>query len=147
MNLTVLLADYAQTDTGSNKIHAVGMGWTHTRAPSPVMSVIAIVEVDPADLPDNIDIRLELRDSDDALFVVESPEGPRPVVLEAQAHAVSVDEAHKGEPVLVPLVIQLGQGVLTEPGVYVFHVTATRQKDGHSIQNARDFLVLPPVTA
>lgn len=139
--MTVLLADAAQID-GSNKISALGMGWTHTRVPSPPMAVVGFVELEQADLPVDLNIRLELRDGDDSLVTMETPEGPRPVAVEVQAHGSPLDESRTREPVLVPIAVQFGPGMLTKPGVYFVHVTATRDKDGESVHVMRDFLVL-----
>lgn len=146
MNLTVLLADAAQIDA-SNKVSALGMGWTHTTAPSPPMAVVGFVELAQADLPFTLGIRMELRDADDTLVTMETAEGPRPVVIEVQAQGNPLDESRAGEPVLVPIAAQFGPGMFTKPGVYAIHVTATREKDGESVHGIRDFLVLPPETA
>lgn len=146
MNLTVLLADAAQIDL-SNKVSALGMGWTHTRAPSPPMAIIAFVELTQADLPFTLGIRMELKNADDTLVMMETPEGPRPVVIEVQAQGEPLEESRAGEPVLVPVAAQLGPNMFTEAGLYAVHVTATREKDGESVHGIRDFLVLPPETA
>lgn len=146
MNLTVLLADSAQIDA-SNKVSALGMGWTHTTAPSPPMAVVGFVEMEQSDLPFTLGIRMELRDADDTLVTMETPEGPRPVVIEVKAQGNPLDESRAGEPVLVPIAVQFGAGMFTKPGVYAIHVTATREKDGESVHGIRDFLVLPPDTA
>ncbi len=143
MNLTVLLADAAQIDA-NNKIYALGMGWTHTKVPSPPMAVIGLVELEQADLPVDLGIRLELRDGDDTLMTMETPEGPRPVVVEVQARGSALDESRTGEPVVVPVAVQFGPGMLTKPGAYSVHMTATRDKDGESVHAVRDFLVLSP---
>lgn len=142
MNLTVLLADAAQIDP-TNKVSVLGMGWTHTRVPSPPVAVVAFVEVEQADLPVELSVRFELRDSDDTLVTMETPEGPHPVVVEAQAQGNPLDESRTGEPVLVPFVVQFGPGMFTKPGVHAVHMTATRDKDGESAHAVRDFLVLP----
>jgi hypothetical protein len=143
VNLTVLLADAAQIDA-SNKISALGMGWTHTTAPSPPMAVVGFVELEQADLPFTLAIRMELRDADDTLVTMETAEGPRPVVIEVQAQGNPLEESRAGEPVLVPVAAQLGPGMFSKPGLYAIHVTATREKDGESVHAVRDFLVLPP---
>jgi hypothetical protein len=92
-------------------------------------------------------IRIELRDADDTLVTMETAEGPRPVVIEAEAQGNPLEESRAGEPVLVPIAAQFGPAMFTKPGVYAIHVTATREKDGESVHGICDFLLLPPETA
>lgn len=143
MNLTVLLADAAQVDS-RNKVHALGMGWTHTQAPSPPMAVVAFVELDPSELPFDLKFHLELHDSNKTPVTMLTPEGSRPVVVDAEVHGSPRDESREGEPLIVPIVAQFGPGVITTPGSYSVHVTTTRQKSGEAVQATRDFLVFEP---
>lgn len=44
MHATVLLADSAQTDP-SNKVHALGLGWSQTTSPTAPASVVVLIKV------------------------------------------------------------------------------------------------------
>ena len=81
MHVTMLLADHAQAVGG--KLYIAGGGWSVT-GPEPTPSAIAIDVRVPWDQREGEHtLRLELLDADGQGVPVPTPEGPRPLVIEA----------------------------------------------------------------
>lgn len=74
MRAAIVLGDFAETDTGSGKVHVIGAGWSITGpAPGP-HAVVAFIQV-PADRVQGGPIPVTLRLVDRAGQLVEAP-GP-----------------------------------------------------------------------
>jgi hypothetical protein len=74
MRAAIVLGDFAETDTGSGKVHIIGAGWSMTGpAPGP-HAVVAFIQV-PADRVEEGPIPFTLRLTDRAGQLVEAP-GP-----------------------------------------------------------------------
>ena len=115
MNITVLLADAAQSDP-SGKVHALGLGWTVIDAPTTQpMAVVVLVgfenRAEVADGPHEIVLRL--LDADGSPFT--PPDAHEPIAVRAALDmGPGPDEALDG-PSTAPLVVSIGPGLPLEP--------------------------------
>lgn len=76
MRAAIVLADFAETDTGTGKVHIIGAGWS-LMGPTPGLhAVIAFIQV-PADRVggDPIPVTLRLVDHAGRLVEVQGPAG------------------------------------------------------------------------
>jgi hypothetical protein len=75
MRAAIILADFAETDTGSGKVHMLGAGWSLTGpAPGP-HAVVAFIQV-PADrVGEAIPVTLRLADRSGQLVEAQGPAG------------------------------------------------------------------------
>jgi hypothetical protein len=81
----ILLGDFAETDTGSGKVHIIGAGWSMTGpAPGP-HAVVAFIQV-PADRVEGgpIPVTLRLTDRAGQLVEVQGPAGMQRLELTGQ---------------------------------------------------------------
>ncbi|MFT4299669.1 MAG: hypothetical protein QM597_08550 [Aeromicrobium sp.] len=117
MKAHLLLADHAQQESGG-KVHALGLGWTTTRTPTPPQAVVVLLRVPWNETNTRHRLTLSLVDTDGRPVIVgQGPQG-RPQPLQIQ------HEFEVGRPVGVPagfeieysLTTQLGPGMPLEAG-------------------------------
>lgn len=122
-----ILADSAQIDQ-KQKVHALGINWTHMPSPALEMTIITFVEVPPDELPAALAVKLELRDSEDQPVTLSPPDGstPIPVLARSTGTAEPLEPSRQWEPVRLPFVAQIGPGLPLEPGNYKFVITVER---------------------
>jgi hypothetical protein len=142
-------ADSASVDDRS-KTYALGLGWTHIGSPTPPMALLAFIDLQPDEVPAKIQIHIELLDSEGRAVHFRQPgtgqEGP-PVMVDGTVDASAVDEtAYRGEPIRVPFVVQLGPGLVMDPGLYRFRGVLTREGNEESVETSQYFRVREPRT-
>ncbi len=116
-----MLADYATTDS-TNKVNALGLGWSVTGTPLPQQAVVVMFRVgwDEANRPHVA--TLWLVDEDGAEVVQPSPDGVRPVRLEVQFETGRPPGLPPGTPVMVPICLNVPGGMPLQPGRYEWRV-------------------------
>ncbi|USX49868.1 hypothetical protein [Lentzea sp. HUAS12] len=128
MNVTVLLADHAQSGLGG-KMNALGVGWARTGTPLGSHSVILFAEVDESEV--EVCHRLTLRLVDEAGNPVSDPSGGP---IEAEADLVVNDTFG-----VAGIAVNIGAGLPLEPGVYAWEVLTSASAD---LVGKRRFLVV-----
>jgi hypothetical protein len=134
VRVTLFLADAAQPEQASNKVHALGVGWSVTGSPTPPMAVVALVKVPW----DQSNIRhtavLALVDADGQPVTVPGPAGPQALRIE--------QEFEVGRPVGIPrgmeidhsLCVNLGPGLPLLPGsAYEWRLTLDGDEDAAEV--------------
>jgi hypothetical protein len=147
VKLVLHTADSASVDDRS-KAYALGLGWTHTRSPTPPMALLAFIDLEPDEVPTDISIHIELMDSSDRLVHFQphggDEQGP-PVMIDGRVEASTPDEyPYQGEPIRVPFVVQLGPGIVLAPVIHRFHAVMTRKDNGASVEVSQYFRVREP---
>lgn len=116
MRVVVLLADSAQTDRQTGKVHALGLGWTSVVVPTTVpIAVIALLMFDTQE---------EARGSHAVTLTLLDENGkPVPVTLDGDTlvirSEVLVEDSRtlpEHGPVTSSFVVGLGPGIPLEPG-------------------------------
>jgi hypothetical protein len=118
----LLLADAAQLDP-RGKLHVLGLGWTHISSPGPPMAIVAIAELEPAEVPATFDIRFELLDAEQQPLTL--PQDSEPLVIRGEGATEPIAVWAREEPTVAPLVVALGPGLPLEPGPHYFRATWT----------------------
>ncbi|SHY61702.1 Uncharacterised protein [Mycobacteroides abscessus subsp. bolletii] len=140
MELTFLLADAAQADE-RGKVSALGIGWTNLPTPTPPIALFAFADLEQDELPAELVFRFALRDASGGTVIVPG-EGPFNIEVKSQAKAGG-DHSKTGEPVRVPVSLQISAGIPLEPGLYRFHAEVTN--GSQQATAVRPFLVRRPV--
>jgi hypothetical protein len=127
VKLLSMLADQAQIDP-QQKVHALGLNWTHIHSPAPTMAVIVIAEVSLDETPTAFSVMVELVDSNgEPVNVPSPPKGePQPFKATAVGTAGKADPDHPWAPTRIPFVVQVGAGLQLTPGDYKFVIAASR---------------------
>ena len=140
MDLTILLADYSTADQGSQKINALGMGWSVTSTPLPPQAVVVIFEVGWDETNQPHQALLRLVDTDGAPVNQPTPMGEQPVQIQVDFEAGRPAGAAAGTPIVVPMCLNFPAGLPVPPGRYEWRVTV----DGDARQGwCRGFTVMP----
>lgn len=114
MKVAVLLADAAQTDSASGKVHALGVGWTTTSAPTGPMAVITMITFDHRDEAEGShSITLTLVDEDYKPVAI-NPEGQHLTVKTDMSLGAKDDVPERG-PFVASFAINVGPGIQLEP--------------------------------
>ncbi|MCP2321366.1 hypothetical protein APR12_006757 [Nocardia amikacinitolerans] len=115
MIVTLITADSAQPDPTTAKVHALGIGWSWIGTPTPPMSIIAILDLNAADLePAEITLVFDLVDAEDKPVSIEP--GGEPLRVEAV-----ITPGHEANRMAIPFT--LGPGLPLEPGSYSWRVS------------------------
>ncbi|WP_100462419.1 DUF6941 family protein [Mycobacteroides abscessus] len=138
MDLTFLLADAAQTDE-RGKISALGIGWTHIPTPTPPIALFAFADLEQHELPTEVIFRFALRNAAGESVVVPG-QGSFSVEMKVAAPP-NTDVARAGEPVRLPVSLQINAGIALDPGLYRFHAEITNGKQ--QVAEVRSFRVRP----
>lgn len=136
MRLLSLLADQAQIDQ-QQKVHALGLNWSHTHSPLPPLAVIVLAELSPDETPTALSVTVELFDAQGEAVKVPLP--PSGELQPFRATAVGTAQ-QTNQAVRVPFVVQVGAGVLLTPGDYKFKIEASRA-GGEAQQDELPFVV------
>jgi hypothetical protein len=123
VKLLSMLADQAQIDQ-QQKVHALGLNWSHTHSPLPAMAVIVFAELSPDETPTALSVTIELLDAQgEAVKVPLPPSGElQPFRATAVGTAQQTNLAH----VRLPFVVQVSAGLPLTPGDYKFTIEASR---------------------
>jgi hypothetical protein len=126
VKLLSMLADQAQIDQ-QQKVHALGLNWTHTHSPLPNVAVIVLAELSPDETPTALSVTISLLDAQGETVKVPLP--PSGELQPFTATAVgTAPQSNLG--VRVPFVVQVGAGLPLTPGDYKFSIEATRAGGG-----------------
>lgn len=140
MKLDLHLADSASVDDRS-KIYALGLGWTVTSSPTPAFAVLLVIELEPEEVPADLEFQLELVGEGDAVArfpAQQSEEKGRPVIAGGQLQAPPLPADYPGDPLRLPLVVNFQPGIILEAGRYRFKATVTRESESlHAVQGFR----------
>lgn len=101
MNVTMMLADSAQSVRG--KLYILGGGWSITNSTTPPMAIAIKIEVPWTESNIRHKLRLELVDQDDRLIRIDD----KPVVIYSQFEAGRPPGIMHGVPLDVTLAINL----------------------------------------
>lgn len=117
-----MLADQAQIDQ-QQKVHALGLNWSHAHSPLGAVAVIVLAELSPDETPTALSVKVELLDAQgEAVKVPSPPHGElKPFT------AIAVGTAQQTNAVIrVPFVVQVSAGMSLTPGDYRFAIEASR---------------------
>jgi hypothetical protein len=117
----MLLADFVQAAEG--KLNAIGAGWNIT-GPMPTPSGVGIIFEVPWDRAnDQIHFRLELLDQDEQPFMMETPDGAQPLLLEGAFEVGRPPGTKRGTSLNFPIAANIGPQPLQPGGRYVWRLT------------------------
>ncbi|MGV9676383.1 DUF6941 family protein [Nocardia sp. NPDC003482] len=115
MKLTVLVADSAQADPSSGKVHTLGLGWDLVSTPTPPMSLVIFFTPDSPNqerLPRQLEITGRLLDADGT-----------PAEIQSGTHVGFTGQFEtEEERARAAVVINLPQGFPLKPGVYSWEI-------------------------
>ena len=146
MNIALLLADAAQIDE-KDKIHALGLNWTHTGSPTPAMAIVAVIEMGDESLPTELALQIDLLDADGNPAKVGGAPGydePRSLVIHGRQPVDRFSGERAGEPVFVQLVVEIDSGLVFNPGFYSFKMKVTDEGTHEVTEASRKFRIRPP---
>jgi hypothetical protein len=141
VKVTLFLADAAQADAQSGKVHALGLGWRQCQTPTPPFTLVLFLDIDWDETNAQHKLKCQLLTTDGELVVVPAPGGPQPILFEAAAEAGRMPGAIHGTSVRMPLTLNIPGGIPLEPGIYEWRV----EVDGFEHATAVEaFIVLSP---
>lgn len=122
MKVTLFLADAAQADTQSGKVHALGLGWRQCQTPTPPFALVLFLDIDWDETNEQHKLKCQLLTTDGELVMVPGPQGPQPILFEAAAEAGRLPGSIHGTSVRMPLTLNIPGGIPLEPGIYEWRV-------------------------
>lgn len=131
MEITLILADFAEIDPGIGKAHALGMGWNVTSTPTPPMALVFMLDVDwgQTNVPFSIDITLE--DEDGTSVLVPTQNGEVPLMIHADGEVGRPPGTPAGMKIRMPITIPIAQGIpLLSGHSYSWKAKVTRKLPG-----------------
>ena len=87
MKISLFLADAAQADAQSGKVHALGLGWRQCQTPTPPFSLVLFLDIDWDETNKQHKLTCRLLTTDGGTVVVMGAQGPQPISFEAAAEA------------------------------------------------------------
>jgi hypothetical protein len=130
MQAVVLLADSAQVDT-SNKVHALGLGWSITSTPTPPAALVVFVKVPwtATNVPHSFALRLVDQDGQPVVAGENPTSGePAPLMAEGTFEVGRPPGLSPGMAIDQPIVLPLTQGMALQAGqIYEWRL----EIDGH----------------
>jgi hypothetical protein len=141
VKVTLFLADAAQADTQSGKVHALGLGWRQCQTPTPPFALVLFLDIDWDETNEQHKLKCQLLTTDGELVMVPGPQGPQPILFEAAAEAGRLPGSIHGTSVRMPLTLNIPGGIPLEPGIYEWRV----EVDGfESATTVEAFIVVGP---
>ncbi len=122
MKVTLFLADAAQADAQSGKVHALGLGWRQCQTPTPPFALVLFLDIDWDETNQQHKLKCQLLTTDGELVLVPGPQGPQPILFEAAAEAGRLPGSIHGTSVRMPLTLNIPGGIPLEPGIYEWRV-------------------------
>ena len=145
MKISVLLADAAQADAQSGKIHALGLGWRQCQTPTPPFTLVILLDIDWNETNTQHQLKCQLLTTDGDPVLVPGPHGlPQPILFEAVAEAGRMPGAIRGAPVRMPLTLNIPGGIPLEPGIYEWRVEVEGMWEATATEAFVAFGALPP---
>lgn len=119
MRVSIILADFAESDQQAGKVHLLGGGWSVTAGPAP-MSVVVFVECPWDQTNKQRHFELVMLDADGNNVMLPGPAGMQPVKIDGELEVGRPPGLPEGTPVsLPPLAVNFGPLPLA-PGRYEF---------------------------
>ena len=87
MKVSLFLADAAQADAQSGKVHALGLGWRQCQTPTPPFALVMFLDIDWDETNKQHKLTCQLLNTDGQLVTVPGPQGPQRILFEAAAEA------------------------------------------------------------
>ena len=122
MKISLFLADAAQADVQSGKVHALGLGWRQCPTPTPSFTLVLFLDIDWDETNKRHTLTCQLLTTDGEPVMVMGPQGPQTISFEASAEAGRPPGAIHGTSVRMPLTINIPAGIPLEPGIYEWRV-------------------------
>jgi len=122
MKISLFLADAAQADVQSGKVHALGLGWRQCQTPTPPFTLVLFLDIDWDETNKKHKLTCQLLTTDGDTVVVMGAQGPQPISFEASAEAGRPPGAIHGTSVRMPLTLNIPGGIPLEPGIYEWRV-------------------------
>jgi hypothetical protein len=91
MRATIILADFAETDAGTGKVHILGAGWSVTGPQPAPQAVIALIDVPPERVGESIPVTLRLIDRTGRVLEVQDPSGTQRIEVTGQVETREPD--------------------------------------------------------
>jgi hypothetical protein len=128
---TVLLADAAQADLATGKVHILGAGWSVTNSPLPPHAIISLIGVSAADADSEHQMKLVLVDSDD-----KPVRSSTATVEDQRPHLVGMFRADRpadlvGPEMTLPIVVQVPGGIDLPGGTYTWRLEIDGKTNEH----------------
>ena len=122
MRVSLFLADAAQPDAQSGKVHVLGLGWRQCQAPTPPFTLVLFLDIDWDETNKQHNLTCQLLTTDGEPVVAPGPNGPQRILFEAAAEAGRPPGAIHGSSVRMPLTLNIPAGLPLEPGIYEWRV-------------------------
>ncbi|MDT5224457.1 MAG: hypothetical protein QOG19_1864 [Mycobacterium sp.] len=122
MKVSLFLADAAQADAQSGKVHTLGLGWRQCQTPTPPFALVMFLDIDWDETNKQHKLTCRLLNTDGQLVTVPGPQGPQRILFEAAAEAGRLPGAIHGTAVRMPLTLNIPGGIPLEPGIYEWRV-------------------------
>jgi hypothetical protein len=143
VRIRVLLADAAQVDA-AGKVGALGLGWTNISTPLPGFAIIAILDIDWAELAKSYDLTLEILTGNGDLAQLEDSSGEsRPLRFELSADLEVKPAIPEGTRIRLPAVFNFLPGMPLAPGKYHVRISVRGFEDAASVPEIIDVLTQP----
>lgn len=145
MRASLVLADFAETDTGTGKVHMIGAGWSMTGpAPSP-HAIVAFLHV-PADRVEGgpIPVMIRLVDRSGQVVEAQGPAGMQPLEITGQVE-LQVPEGWDRSTELQATFSANLMGLSLQPGQsYTWSIEADDKELASTQFQVRPVLAPPP---
>jgi hypothetical protein len=122
VKITLFLADAAQADAQSGKVHALGLGWRQCQTPTPPFALVLFLDIDWDETNEPHKLTCQLLTTDGEPVVVMGTQGAQRISFEASAEAGRPPGAIHGTSVRMPLTLNIPGGIPLEPGIYEWRV-------------------------
>jgi hypothetical protein len=122
MKVSLLLADAAQADAQSGKVHALGLGWRQCQTPTPPFALLLFLDIDWDETNKKHKLTCQLLTTDGEPVVAMGAQGPQRISFEASAEAGRPPGAIHGTSVRLPLALNIPGGIPLNPGLYEWRV-------------------------
>ncbi|BBZ44177.1 DUF6941 family protein [Mycobacterium parmense] len=122
MKISLLLADAAQADAASGKVHALGLGWRQCQTPTPPIALVLFLDIDWDETNKKHKLSCQLLTTDGEPVVVMGSQGPQRISFEASAEAGRPPGAIHGASLRLPLTLNIPAGIPLDPGIYEWRV-------------------------
>lgn len=142
MKVSLFLADAAQADAQSGKVHALGLGWRQCQTPTPPFALVLFLDIDWDETNQQHKLTCQLLTTDGEAVMVPGPQGPQRILFEAAAEAGRPPGAIHGTSVRMPLTLNIPAGIPLEPGIYEWRV----EVDGYEQATAVEAFVVSGVS-
>jgi hypothetical protein len=131
MDVTILLATAANLDAGG-QVNALGLGWEIIGPPPLPAFVVVVTAKAPEDQGEGpFDVRVRLLDATGDPVVLEEQGTEQTLDVRFQAQAAPSATRPAGLRGGTTLILQLGPGILLEPGMYEWVVSVEGETQPH----------------